>query len=285
MLTEELQPPPELIAYASGSADQAQFRAIGKEFLDHFRDLTDLQPNARVLDVGCGCGRMALVLAEYLDQRGSYEGIDIDTASIHWASEHITKRYPNFRFQRADVFNTTYNPKGKVRPDRYRLPFGDMTFDFVLLTSVFTHMLPRGMRNYLSEVIRVLKVNSKCLITMFLLNSDKSRKVLEGAAAFQFPHRSRDCYVQDINRPEDVVGYDEASIVRQFQSEGLKLLEPPLHGKWSGDLGGFSSQDLLIAQKTQHVGVIGRAIRRLSWPGSFHRSQFVSTTTIGCPTA
>jgi len=59
-------------------------------------------------------------------------------------------------------------------------------------------MLPRGMRNYLSEVARVLKVNGKCLITMFLLNPDKARQVLGGAAAFQFPHRFRDCYVQDI---------------------------------------------------------------------------------------
>src|SRR5262245_11235126 len=142
MRLEELMPPPDLVSYASGSYDEELFRTTGYEFLNYFRDLCRLRPTARVLDLGCGCGRMAIPLVSYLDRTGSYEGIDIHSPSIEWASENIAANFPNFRFQRADVSNSTYNPQGMVPQHRYRLPFPDGSFDYAYMTSVFTHMLP-----------------------------------------------------------------------------------------------------------------------------------------------
>src|SRR5205085_1450520 len=144
MLAQDLVPPAELIGHAAGSLDHEAFLEAGREFRGHFTELAGLKPAARVLDLGCGCGRMALPLLDFLSARGSYEGIDVDAASVAWAAEHISPVRPSFRFQVADVFNTTYNPGGSVPPHRYRLPFDDRSFDFVFLTSVFTHMLPAG---------------------------------------------------------------------------------------------------------------------------------------------
>src|SRR5262245_3273757 len=170
MRMEELLPPMELIGHVSGTLDANLFHAVGREFLNYFRDLCRLRPTARVLDLGCGCGRMAIPLTGYLDRTGSYEGIDIHLPGIEWATENISANFPNFRFQRADVANTTYNPHGKIQQHQYRLPFASGSFDFAFLTSVFTHMLPSAMENYFREVVRVLRVGGRALMTFFLLN-------------------------------------------------------------------------------------------------------------------
>lgn len=49
----------------------------GEQFLQYFIELGGLKPSDRVLDVGCGIGRLAIPLTQYLDARGGYAGLDI----------------------------------------------------------------------------------------------------------------------------------------------------------------------------------------------------------------
>lgn len=55
------------------------------------------------------------------------------------------------------------------------------SFDFVFLTSVFTHLLPEDMNNYFSEVVRVLTHARRCLITYFLLTFESLPEYLHRA--------------------------------------------------------------------------------------------------------
>ena len=100
--TGSLTPPRGLVAIGPGDAE-----AIGREFLDYFIRLAELKPDHRVLDVGCGVGRIAAPLADYLSPGGSYEGFDIVSGGIEWCQTNITPRFPNFRFQVADIYNRT----------------------------------------------------------------------------------------------------------------------------------------------------------------------------------
>ena len=66
------------------------YRKTGEEFLRYFVELGDLTPKGRILDVGCGIGRMAVPLTKYLDQEGSYEGFDIVEKGIRWCKKNVS---------------------------------------------------------------------------------------------------------------------------------------------------------------------------------------------------
>ena len=227
-----------------GSGD---FARIGEEFFGYFVDLAGLRPHERVLDVGCGTGRMARPLTAYLDEHGGYEGFDVVPEAIAWCRKRITPRHPRFRFQVADIRNTRYNPSGRVAPSEYRFPFPGEAFDFVFLTSVFTHMLAPDMENYHSEIARVLRPGGRCLATCFLLNAEARRGVDAGRARFGFGHEAPGCRLEDREVPEAAVAYEEDRVRDFFRSHRLPIREPILHGTWSGRQDGLSFQDMILS--------------------------------------
>ena len=240
---EELTPPKRLVFSVGGN-----FKAGGK-FLEHFIELGGLKPSDRVLDAGCGIGRMAVPLTKYLSEQGSYEGFDISGKSINWCKKNITPKYPNFRFQLADIYNKRYNPRGKQKSSQYKFPYGDSSFDFVFLTSVFTHMLPKDIDNYLSEISRVLKPGKKCLVTFFLLNEDSSRAIEEKASGLNFKFRADGYRTVCEVTPEKAVAYDEGAIRRLFDNHKLDIVEPIHYGCWCRKANFLSYQDIIVAQR------------------------------------
>lgn len=275
MPVDDLYPPAELIEYVSGLTDREQSRAIGRLHLETFVRYGRLKPSDRVLDVGCGAGRVALELAKHLDVRGSYDGFDISATAIDWCRANITPRHPNFRFQLADVYNEFYNPAGRSRARRYRFPYPSNTFDFVCLMSVFTHMLPHDLAHYLSEIGRVMKPGGHCLITFFLHNAETAANIRAERSAFRLPYRYGrparppgenpeygDCLTESPVEVERVVAYEERWVLDQFAACGLTVGAEPLTGKWSGR-SGPTFQDIVTATKTGTVSLRRLAARWL----------------------
>src|SRR5690606_11444566 len=80
------------------------FDAIGREFLWNLVHHAGLQPGHRVLDIGCGVGRLAIPLTAFLDPvRGSYVGFDVAAGAIRWCQDEIASRYGNFSFRAVDL--------------------------------------------------------------------------------------------------------------------------------------------------------------------------------------
>jgi len=225
------------------------FRQTGEEFFKYFVELGALAPGQNVLDVGCGIGRMAVPLAGYLDKSGSYEGFDIVKKGIDWCKLNITRRYPNFRFQLADIYNKNYNPKGKYPASAYRFPYNDDSFDFVFLTSVFTHMLPPDMENYFSEIARTLKDGGRCLVTFFLANDESMRLMGQGKTRLDFKYDCNNYRTIDKDKPEAAVCYDEKFILDIYKKYGFKINGPIHYGSWCGRPIYLSCQDLIVAVK------------------------------------
>src|SRR3990167_5170381 len=66
-------------------------------------DSIPLRESERILDVGCGDGKITALLAGKID-KGSVLGIDISQSMIDFASSHYPQtNYPNLAFQQQDV--------------------------------------------------------------------------------------------------------------------------------------------------------------------------------------
>lgn len=236
---------PPVTQMFDGIASLENFKADGEEFLRIFRDVCGLKPDEAVLDVGSGIGRKALPLVSYLDQQGLYEGIDITRAGIEWCRRAYAP-YSNFRFQHIDVFNRLYNPAGRTPASEYRFPFENQSFDFVMLGSVFTHMLPADLENYLREVRRVLKSGGRCLITYFLLNDESLGLIRAGKSTIDFKYAFENYRIAVEESPEDAIAYDESWIRRLYQKHGLDIRRLD-YGSWCGRERYLSYQDLVLA--------------------------------------
>jgi ubiquinone/menaquinone biosynthesis C-methylase UbiE len=230
------------------------FERSGDLLVERLVELGGLTPASSVLDLGSGIGRLAVALTRRLGPSGRYEGLDVVPTGIEWCAEHITPRHPNFRFTLADVYNGEYNPGGTVQPSEYRLPYPDESFDLVVLTSVFTHMLPEDMDHYVDEIARVLKPGGRCFATYSLLNGESRRLMEEGRSDTRFKHAMGPCAVVDEKVPELAVAYEEEYVGEVFRRRGL-LTEGGVHyGSWSGrDPEAATtglSQDVVLATKS-----------------------------------
>lgn len=244
IIPDELLPSKDLRLSVGGS-----FKAIGTEFFRYFIEIAGLKPDEAVLDVGCGVGRMAVPLTQYLSDRGRYEGFDIVESGITWCQSVISPRYPNFKFQRADLYNEYYNPTGQALASNYRFPYSDNCFDFVFLTSVFTHILPDGIENYLREISRVVKPGGRALITAFLLNKNSLFCLEAGLSTLELTEIFDNYRLADKTFPESAVAYEEGFFLALAEQFGLRVNSPIYYGSWCGREDFLSVQDILLMDK------------------------------------
>ncbi len=223
--------PPEGLALCFGGGD---FVRVGRSLLGLMREPGGLEPSMRVLDVGCGVGRVAYALAGFLDENGSYDGFDNFPLGVAWCEERYPGVRPSFRFHHAEIFNSLYYPQGTVRASEFMFPYGDNTFDFVVLNSVFTHMLPEDVTHYFTEIVRVLRPGGRALMTYFLMDEGAHQAILSGNARIRFEHRFGIFYADDPTSLEDAVAYDEGFVMRLYAANGA-CVETVLRGSWRGE--------------------------------------------------
>lgn len=234
---------------ATSRSFHADYRQVGQEFVRIFRDTAGVRPDAQILEIGSGTGRIAAALTEYLGKEGHYTGIDVSKAPVDWCQKHITSRFPNFEFIHVDVTNLHYNPAASTSAAKYKLPFADAAFDFVYLTSVFTHMRPAEVDNYLGEIQRVLKPEAYCLMTAFLLNEAARSLIQKGGTKYTFQHNLGGYYAEWADLPERAVAFDETTFRKLIADNRLALVEPIHFGKWAGRSEGLSAQDIILVKR------------------------------------
>jgi ubiquinone/menaquinone biosynthesis C-methylase UbiE len=227
-------PPVEFIESVGGG----DFHAVGEHFMMIFQDHCDLASDATVLDIGSGCGRIAIPLTRYLLPTAQYHGIEIVLPMLEWCRQNITSKCPNFQFHHASLRNTLYSQIGD-NAGGYRFPFDDNKFDFAFATSVFTHLNPKSVKQYITEMHRVLKPDGTALTTWFLLNRDN---IAWGAS-----YANGICRVAIPESPEAITAYEEQYVFQLLREVGLKI-DGISYGSWTGRKG-LSLQDLILTSK------------------------------------
>ncbi len=236
--------PPRHLSFVGGG----DFERTGREFLGYFTELGGLRPGDRVLDIGCGIGRMALPLTGYLDG-GSYAGFDVGREMVRWCTRNITPRWPDFEFAWAPIYNGKYNPFGNVSGAEFRFPYEDSSFDFAFATSLFTHLPREEVRHYLAETARVLRPGGSCLLTFFLLTPESEAAVAAGRASFDFRHPIEGGMTTDPRQPEEAVAFPAADVRALLAEVGLRVREPLHPGLWANAEAGLTLQDVVVAER------------------------------------
>jgi SAM-dependent methyltransferase len=231
MTPNALIPPAELIVAngigTTGKADvQAEFADLGARMAKGLIFQGRLTPASRVLDIGCGLGRVARGFTDYLTT-GEYVGVDIVNSSVAWC-DNAYSHLPDFNFIHADLFSKHYNPQSTTSAAEYKFPFEDKRFDFVFSMSLFTHLMWDAASNYLREIARLLKPGCRTFNTFFLLD-----EVSDPLAIKTIPHPVTGGRVQSLDAPEAVVAFYVDQIRAEHERCGLEVVYTGM-GHWSG---------------------------------------------------
>ncbi|MBY0423688.1 MAG: class I SAM-dependent methyltransferase [Parvularculaceae bacterium] len=141
-------PPPHLIMLVLGHTDWRAFLG-GEAALRVYADAAarngvDFAAARRVLDLGCGCGR----LARHLPKATSAEiyGADYNPQLARWCARNL---------------HGTFTVNQNLPP----LDYADGFFDVIYLNSVFTHQRLQTQNAWLAEFCRVLRPGGLALVT------------------------------------------------------------------------------------------------------------------------
>ena len=204
------------------------FEKTGAKTVALIRNITDVEPGTDFLDIGCGCGRTAFALVDYLKD-GRYTGIDVDPVAIDACKHNPVLARAGFRFLHIDVKNDMYNPKGQVVGSEYVFPFSEGAFDLVFLFSVFTHMLPNEVEHYIEEIGRVMRPGGRCIFSTFITDFGI------GQSIYSFPYDYGYYRLQEKQIPQKFVAYSLDYFDGACAKVGVLQREAVLTGTWRRD--------------------------------------------------
>jgi SAM-dependent methyltransferase len=131
-----------------------------------------------------------------------------------------------------------------VSASQYRFPFRDATFDFVFLTSVFTHMLPDDVERYVGEIGRVLAPGGRCFFTAYVISEVARQHLAAGASVRNFQPVGKH-WTESTRTPEASLAYPEAYLRELFARCDLDIARI-VPGEWWTQV---TAQDILVAHK------------------------------------
>jgi SAM-dependent methyltransferase len=155
---------------------EAMSRAVGGAFeavglLEYYLlRAHGLRPQHTVVDVGCGSGRLAYQLREYLS--GAYFGFDV-VPELHEYAKKICAR-PDWDF--ATVPGLT-------------IPCPDDSADFICFFSVFTHLTHEETYKYLRESRRVLRRGGRIVLSFLEFSNPDLWQHFENHVDNEDPHK------------------------------------------------------------------------------------------------
>jgi SAM-dependent methyltransferase len=226
-----------------GSGD---FRAVGEHLLALTKTRGSVGADSRVLDIGCGSGRLALPLTKFLLQ-GEYHGFDVMGGAIRWCERNISRGHPRFHFKHALLRNSDYSARGGAA-SQFTFPYEDSQFDCVVAFSVFTHLLFEETHNYLREGYRVLAPGGRMVSTFFLLNENSRAAQKAIHEVEQFPYDHGAVRFASKSNPSLAVAIEENDLREMLCEVGFRQIsvEP---GAWYGVPNAPEFQDLVVCVK------------------------------------
>jgi len=134
--------PSDYLIYESFQLDYHKYYLDSRETAvwvkRHIEKYNSLE-NKKILDWGCGPGRIIRHLPEVVGNNCAFFGTDYNNESIEWCRKHIP--------------GVSFNLNGLEA----KLPWPENTFDAIYGISIFTHLSEKMHFDWLKELVRILK--------------------------------------------------------------------------------------------------------------------------------
>ena len=142
--------PPDYLIYESFQINYQEYYTKSIEttkwLTGLFKKHIDLK-NKKILDWGCGPGRIIRHLPEIIGNECEYYATDYNEKSINWCEKNLT----NIQFNK----NTL----------KAELPYNNNVMDIIYGLSIFTHLSEKLHYDWYNELYRILKPNGIMLLT------------------------------------------------------------------------------------------------------------------------
>lgn len=209
----------------------------------------------RILDIGCGVGRLYLATRPYLQPGDNYTGIDVSSSFIDICRARYTD--PNLNFVHLDASNPLY--ASHLSDKELPWPFEDDAFNFMTALSVWTHLNEGDFTFYLKELGRTLAPGGKALVSFFIMDETYGETLLgrTDAQSVYYPQPasmwifSKKAYGSDnyfypewADVPEVAIGVTKAGFDEAVRDAGLKV-ERHFSGSWK-ERPGLHFQDIVV---------------------------------------
>lgn len=156
-------PPTRLRMGGAHFRKDADFIRSAAQDVRLLRRRAGLTAESRLLDWGCGAGRLAVGVKRVLGHVADYHGVDVQPDLVAWAQDHLADEHT--RFTLVDQHNERYNPGGTPSFD---IPAEDESVDVLYSYSVFSHMLSEDVAGYASTIARILAPGGRAWMTAFV---------------------------------------------------------------------------------------------------------------------
>jgi len=222
------------------------FNTIGLQYKNLLIEHARLTPKSTILDIGCGTGRLAHSLKDFIEPK-KYVGLDNNARYLTMARQ----LNPLYQFDHIDVQHDEYNPGGILDPNMVELPYSNKSFDVVCVLGLFNHFRAKWVANYIRQAARVLKPKGIFFGTFILLNRSSMEHIESGNSKkpFAFNNREGDGWYESHSRPLLNVALPELPIRRVFIKSNLMIKEPIRYGQWCKSPIAITGHDIVLARK------------------------------------
>ncbi|MDX1939850.1 MAG: class I SAM-dependent methyltransferase [Saprospiraceae bacterium] len=160
--------PPDYLIYESFHLNYENYYFDGRETATWLLGILEkhkILKNIKILDWGCGPGRIVRHLPNIVDQSNQIYGSDYNQQSINWCSKNI----PNVEFR-----------VNKINPPLF---FDDNYFDIIYGISIFTHLSEKSHHDWIQELLRVIKTDG---IMLFSTHGDAFKNALSRSELIKY---------------------------------------------------------------------------------------------------
>ena len=239
--------PPENLRVGVGPGD---YYRTGEEIVATLKEIGGLNTASRVLDIGCGLGRVAFPLARELGPDGSYDGFDAARAYVDWCANGLALDPQRVRFHWFDIQSSVYNTAGTIVGEDLAFPWKDGAFTLSIANSLFTHLSAAGTVNYLREAARTLERGGRLFATFFVLDNESLQAMADHETFPNFTDTFEQGRIADAGSPDAAIAFNASWLHEQFLACDF-VIEIYRQGAWR-DLQrkkGEMYQDVVVARK------------------------------------